>query len=432
MKFILKTATVLASAALLLSSCDDMNSIHEDYYSDSLKPYLSIPEIIDIQAGYERARVFWSVDADVRLENTVIYWTYDEKLDSVVVPITNRNEMWAEIELPEANYIIEMKNIGAEGTSSLTTEMPVTVFGDRYISLMKDRPVASSSYDPTTGETTINWGNADGLVSQMLTYTNEKGQSTDLFIDGAETSTVLKDAAVGTPFSYTTTYKFAEALDPLTTLPSKGMVLPIHSLLIPKSEYNMVAGLQGEAEVVSASYSIEGLWDGNITNLGFASASYSDRKAITIDLGAEYRLGSIKIWQPQGDKIIYRGSSIKTIALYGCLEDPSTEAQKDKLGLYTTEDYVYDDGNEIAGVVFPDFTYWTSILSSASVDQPSDLGAGSSNADDAAAALAGHEFAISANTPAVRYIRIQLIDQWDNAGGLFAMTELEVYGAKVE
>ncbi len=431
MKFLLKTATMLASAALLFSACDDMDSIHEKYYSDSLHVYLSIPEIIDIYPGYERARVYWTVDADVRLENTVIYWTYDEVVDSVVIPITTRDTMWVELELPESNYVIEMKNIGPEGSSSLTAEMPVTVYGDTYISLMSDRPVASTEYDDETGFTTINWGSTDDLISQTLTYTTDKGESVDIYIDASEDVTVLEDAEVGSPYSYTTTYLFEDALDYLTTFPTTGLVLPIHSVLIDKSNYTQSVGLQGDADAVNAFYTVAQLWDGTTTDMGFTSATYADRKTISLDLGAEYRLGSIKIWQPYAN--CYCGSSIKIFALYGCTTDPTLESSTDTYALYTIEDYTYEDGAELMDVVFPDLTYWTTVLASANVDQPSGLGAGSTDGSlDEEAAYAGHEFQISSNVPAVRYLRLQLIDSWEYENGKFSITEIEVYGSLVD
>jgi len=144
---------------------------------------------------------------------------------------------------------------------------------------------------------------------------------------------------------------------------------------------------------------LSNVWDGIIGDQGFHTANGSGRwpQAFTIDLGVTGKISRIKEYQRQGEWI-YKHGNIRSFEVWGAVTlDPS--------------------GN---------WNNWIKLMDCESV-KPSGLPLGQFTGEDQAWAAAGEEFINSPENPEVRYIRINVTENW-SGGDFFHFSELEVFG----
>jgi Domain of unknown function/Domain of unknown function (DUF5126)/Domain of unknown function (DUF4959) len=118
---------------------------------------------------------------------------------------------------------------------------------------------------------------------------------------------------------------------------------------------------------------------------------------ITFDMGVTAKISRFTIWQRQGVWIYAHGNP-KRYEIWGS-NNPAS------------------DGS---------YNNWTKLASCVSV-KPSGQPSGSNSQEDVSAAARGEETTVSLNAPAVRYIRVRVLETW--AGGLAThVSEMTLYG----
>lgn len=145
---------------------------------------------------------------------------------------------------------------------------------------------------------------------------------------------------------------------------------------------------------------LQNLFDGNL-NSGFHTAQGSGRwpQWVTLDMGVTGRISRIKIWQRDDNGTwLYQHGNIRKFEIWGT--NSSTNLQ--------------------------DWNSWTKMMECESV-KPSGLPLGQYSGEDASWARAGEEFICSPDMPAVRYLRLKVLETW-SGGDFFHIMELEVYG----
>ncbi len=137
----------------------------------------------------------------------------------------------------------------------------------------------------------------------------------------------------------------------------------------------------------SAGYTPAKAWDGIIDGFAWhtANAGVILPLQITFDLGVVAQLSRVKLWDRKGYE--FTTHSLRKFAIWG----RETLTQE------------------------PGYDGWTKLVDCESI-KPSGLPLGQANADDLAAAAAGMEYDIPSDAPQVRYIRIQMFENW--SGGV--------------
>lgn len=139
------------------------------------------------------------------------------------------------------------------------------------------------------------------------------------------------------------------------------------------------------------------IWDGvivnntNVDKPGFHTAPGRWPQHFTFSLGVEAKLSRFRFWQ-RGSWIAFTDRNIKKFEVWGS-NDPASD------GSY--------DG-------------WTLLLEGESV-KPSGLPMGQNSDEDLALVGAGEEFVFPAGTPAVKYIRIKVLETWSGADSFYIM-----------
>ena len=180
-------------------------------------------------------------------------------------------------------------------------------------------------------------------------------------------------------------------------------IKPLFETIMPKSDFVGV-NLSNDAEVICC-YPVSNLWDGEFLQYwgSYFTSRTIDTKdhLVTFDIGKKTKLSRLKIWQFSepigGQRLYYYLGAMKTFRIWGSNE--------------------LNDG---------DLSGWT-LLGDFEVKKPSGLPYAQETNEDLLAAQDGADYEISFDMPAVRYLRIQCLDNW--AGGDFmAVSEVQVYG----
>lgn len=182
-------------------------------------------------------------------------------------------------------------------------------------------------------------------------------------------------------------------------------IKPLFEQLMPKSAYVGVH-LPNDAKTINNAYPVSNLFDGQF--LEYWGSYFTDRTIdvgnhlVTWDIGAKTKLSRLRIWnfsEPIGGKrLYYYLGAMRKFRIWGSntLNDGTLDSNWTMLGEYE-------------------------------IKKPSGLPYGQEDNDDLIAAKDGADYEIALDKPAVRYLRIECLDNW--IGGKFmAVSEVHVYG----
>lgn len=143
------------------------------------------------------------------------------------------------------------------------------------------------------------------------------------------------------------------------------------------------------------------LWDERHTEPGFHTIPLSDREMpihFTFDLGVTAKLSRFRLWQREGDWFYKHGNPRKWT-------------------MWGTEKLPNPDGS---------YTGWTKLMECESI-KPSGSPYGVTTGDDIAYMSAGEEFVFPLSAPKVRYIRMQIFQNWSDTKFVH-FTEISFWG----
>lgn len=202
----------------LMTSCDDMNSVHQEYLDRGANVYLGIPVIIEANPGLKRVELVWSLNADPRIVETRIFW--NNRQDSVVVPVDRTTPISAHIlPLPEGAYNFEMMTANRAGNRSLPALISVQSFGEVFQNSLRNRSVTVSG---TLAEAILNFSIELDVVETKISYTNNAGQPKVVTVPGNQSMVTIDDFVLGSDFTHSSLYLPPNALDLIPSIPTTG------------------------------------------------------------------------------------------------------------------------------------------------------------------------------------------------------------------
>ena len=201
MKNLVKNLSIICCICLVVS-CDDMNDIHQKYIDAGERVYLGKTDSLKAYPGFERVKLVWHVNANPKVETTVIYWNMRQ--DSIEKPFIRTDEEGQRdsifIPLPEGTYLFEVFNKNALGERSTTSTVQGVSYGAKYASRLKVRKITDLTlieYDFETQSSTIQirWDDLpEGSIASQVKYKNRKtGEDVLASITGTERWLTLYD-----------------------------------------------------------------------------------------------------------------------------------------------------------------------------------------------------------------------------------------------
>ncbi len=393
---------------LWMMGCDDMNSIHQEYYDLGEGIYTGAVDSLKALSGYKKVRFDWEINADPRISRTVIYWNH--RADSILVDVDRaqggRIGLSYEMEnLNEGTYTFEFVTRDDQGHFSMPTELVVEVFGEFYIQSLRNRGVASITKQ--ADETMlIEWEPIASKTVQYVTVSyTVAGVEQSVRVANDETQTVLTGLETDDVIEITTTHLPENSLGPLDAL-AREYTMPRLEREINKGNFSMLA-LAGDNTSVNGDRNLAKIWDGspsnpNILHTAENAPGFNFPHHFTFDMGVQAVLSRFRIWA-RTDAPVFSGHSPRYFEIWAAdeLKRP------------------VDDG-----------AYWTSgewkndwkLLGDHEIIKPA-------VADDQTAEwAAGWEYTISEDVGSVRYIRLVVKDPNWQGSNCVNIGEITLWG----
>jgi hypothetical protein len=359
--------TIVLSTVLLIFmySCEDINSVHEEYLNRGETFYIGAADSVKVYPGNRKIKFEWKISADPRITKAVIYW--DNRDTSVTVPVTrvSDGEMWLETQLNnirEAEYVFEFVMQDNDGNISKSVEVAGTVLGDVYVENLRNRGVKELA-KLETGDMQITWEavNVNTLLHSVIEYVNGSGQTIVVNVPNSDDKTLLSDLDTGDEIEIYAVHLPENGLETFNSL-KRRFVMPKFEREIAKSRF--VAAFKpgdnttpnpGDSDnawantwPVADNRDIRQLWDNNSRNdaIGgfrgilhtsdqsgqWGNARFKFPHKFTIDMGAQATLSRIHIWG-RTDAGAFTGHSPRYFELWAT-DEPKEIADFDSQAAY--------------------------------------------------------------------------------------------------
>lgn len=393
------------------AGCKKMDSSYDQFLKGGEKRFSKMPDSITILPGNERIG-FQLMLSDVNIEACRIYWNF--KSDSVDVQLGSSQRTKDTVTviidgLTEGRYAFSIFTIDRAGNFSIGSDTTAMVYGSKYQSGLANRGIISAEI--VSGTPRISWLKIENssALDVVLSYKTQTGERKIAIISNDEEVTELDERPLGDSLQLTTRYiPGPGAIDTFYSASRTIILQQAQPRELNKSNFASLE-LPGDATAYSG-YSVSALWDDKYYDISDAyKAGDKDKKglvfplSVTIDLGTTAVLDHFVLWQMGADhkSYFYWNANVKKFELWGSMEPDA------------------DGGWES----------WTK-LSEHEVVKPSGLGDNERDDNDIDQALAGHTFDLPDDLPAIRYVRVKVLETWKNYPGenRFFIQELSFYG----
>lgn len=208
-------STAFAGVMGTFMACDDMNSIHQEYYDRGEMLYTGVVDSLKASVGYEKVQFTWEINADPRISKTVIYW--NQRADSVVVDVNRttdgRMPMSYLGEFDGGNYVFEFVTKDDAGNYSMPREIVVVALDEMYVNSLKARKIASSTLGED-GSLKIVWGEVGSSLLQYSTLEYElNGKKESVRVENTDKETTLPGLVLGSKYYVYSTYLPEDAFE---------------------------------------------------------------------------------------------------------------------------------------------------------------------------------------------------------------------------
>jgi hypothetical protein len=206
--------------AFFMMSCDEMNSLHQEYLDRGEAIYTGIVDSLKAFSGVNSVRFTWEIKSDPRITKTVIYW--NDGADSVVVDVVRTGIGTLQMEkrlskseypsIHEGYFLFEFVTKDDKGHRSLNVEINVEIYGENYLASLVSRPIASTKM--VSGAMEIIWASFDStsIHSTIVSYTDIAGTEQEVSVKNSETSALLPGIDITKQYSVTSVYRVDEDL----------------------------------------------------------------------------------------------------------------------------------------------------------------------------------------------------------------------------
>lgn len=367
--------------------------------ADEYKKYMEGGEVIypakadsvKAYSGKNRVMLSW-IKTDPRIIQYRIFWNLGTDSLELAVPPTGDATSPDTIkvivpELEEADYEFSIVSYDEDNNQSIPSIAAGVAYGDNYNSNLLNRAVRNISVVSGTGFAGIDWYNADSTeIGVEILYTNLQNEPQRITVLRESIYTMLKDYKPGTSFSYRT--MFLPNKNAIDTFYTGYLTVEAPIVSYPELDKSKFKEFVLPGDVGSAwGWIMPFLWDGNTAEgSGFHTPEVNLPQHFTFDLGVKSTLHEVKVWQRMGNDLVYNAGNFKRFEIWGSNEPAA-------------------DGS---------FTGWVKLLDCISI-KPSGSPLGTVTEEDNAYAVAGELFKFPEGSPAVKYIRFKMLENWSGS-----------------
>lgn len=238
---------IVAIFVMLLSSCDEMNSLHQPYLDRGETIYTGAVDSLKAFGGNNRVKLKWQMNADPRVSNLIIRW--NNRKDSLNLPVIRTAEtvgifmdsILLQENLEEGMNMFEFYTIDGKGNTSIVKEVSTEVYGLNFASaaaLRAPRKITTIEALTTTMVKVIfNAVDESDLKETQLRYisyeNNESGEFQSIEVENTTESVILEHVKLGDPVYYQS--RFLPDKDALDGFNGKEFTYQIPKMILPPS-----------------------------------------------------------------------------------------------------------------------------------------------------------------------------------------------------
>ncbi|MGV3763731.1 DUF4998 domain-containing protein [Parapedobacter sp.] len=382
---------------------------------DTYKQFLEGGEIVYVQRadslkaypGKNRVKLSWTILSDPDVRSARIFWNGGADSAEVAINRTmGTDTVYVVLDnLPEGAYTFDVYTYDDAGNSSIKADVFAQAYGDNYVASLLNRAIEQIGYN--NGKLELAWYGADNqAIGTEVSYTDAEGVQRKVEVLPGDSVAVLADYKPNSPFEYVTYYlPDTMAIDTFVTDASVVEVSMQHheNIDLDKSLFAPLY-LPGDAPIWVTSSSegndLSNLWSGIFHGTRAASRAWyrtADGTGMPqhfqFDLGVSAKLNNFKLLQRgvfDQQSLVYANANPRRWEVWGSNEP--------------AEDGSYDG--------------WVKLADCESY-KPSGTPVGQRTAEDIEYAQAGETFVIPDDKPAVRYIRLKVLETWGNTTAVF-------------
>lgn len=378
----------------LISGCTKMDHTYADFLKGGEIIYSAKPKKIGLFSGNKRIKIRVALVSAPNVEKVAVYWNnrnssveWEVEADAMgdttfVEGIIN--------DITEGRHSFEFVTFDQQGNSSIKVDTVGVVYGEEYISTLKNRGFDRAEY--SNNGMVIKWLDTpyETAIGVQIQYINSQGMPRTVDVPLDEFVTVVSERPLGDSIQIRTAYLPDKlAIDTFYSIFQTVMLVAPGPEPLDKSKFQSIL-LPGDApQYPISSVSLENIWDDDLTgNSWYGTADSSGNPHwYTFDLGVKAQLTEYTVWQRgviSSLSLVYAHANMKKWEIWGS-NDPDS-----------------DGGWE----------NWTKLIESESF-KPSGLPFGEVTEEDYEYALNGDTFTFSSGTPTVRFIRMKVYETWD-------------------
>lgn len=210
----MKINIVLISALCLVSSCVQMEEVHQEYMDGGEIIYRAKPMDVVGYSGLNRAKLAWKLICPSQVVKCELM-----ENDSLLaeLPVTYQDTVRMEYvlqDLEEKTHTFNIVSWDADGNSSIKSEVIVEVFGVQYLGTLKTNSSLESVWRQSVNEKNtcvrISERTSSKIIGTNIYYLDTSGSEQCLLIDATSTTIFLENVAENSYFKLQDLYQPSE------------------------------------------------------------------------------------------------------------------------------------------------------------------------------------------------------------------------------
>ncbi|MDR2472985.1 MAG: discoidin domain-containing protein [Tannerella sp.] len=300
--FFISIIVSILSVVGILSSCSNMNDMHDKYLRDGETTYVGRVDSVLYSAGRERVKIHYWV-TDPRVKELRLLW--NQKRDSLVVPVPEHQPLDAlEVIIGDGKGVIAEGNHNFfffshdnRGHRSVVFETLINVYGQQYQDRILSRSVIETQVADNDVTVVFSGASSNEEVGIEMTYTNLDNKTITAFFPDAGTEIKLQNVDFSKGLSFQTLYlPEPTAIDTFRTTAERIPIVQITNVAQgkPVTCSDILTPTEPTQQPQNAV-------DGNTAyTSGRWVSTANGEHWLEIDLLGEYTVSSFKTWNGQG------------------------------------------------------------------------------------------------------------------------------------
>lgn len=292
------------AAACIFSACRKMDGTYQEYVVSGGITYPGKAKNLVAYSGHNRCKLSWTRGNDPSITHARVFWNYFNDSLELAIP-ANADTISCIIDsLEENNYSFIVRQYNKNGGISIPSEAMGIVYGDNYVSGLRNRIVSSVTIN-ALGLLNIGWGEADvtnGTIGMAVQYTDTLNKGRTDFFGVSENPSVFKALS---NFRYRTLFvPDSMCIDTFYTDFQENTL----DVEIIKTNWSVIA--YSSQHSASATNRVTNIIDNNLAtkwHTHLTSSSYPHY--VTIDMGGIYKISAMSVARANG--IVYGCDSFK-------------------------------------------------------------------------------------------------------------------------